>query len=69
MLRGCQRGNQVLIFLSEADLPLELLAMPLSFVRFVQDSLFRRSSGFTAECRTSLLRFQPRAVGIGSDLV
>ncbi|HVH86740.1 MAG TPA: hypothetical protein VM912_08450, partial [Terriglobales bacterium] len=23
MLRGCRRGNQVLIFLSEADLPLE----------------------------------------------
>jgi len=29
ILRGCQRGNQVLIFLSEADLPLEPLALPL----------------------------------------
>jgi hypothetical protein len=29
MLRGYRRGNQVLIFLSEADLPLEPLAVPL----------------------------------------
>lgn len=29
MLCGCRRGNQVLTFLSEADLPLEPLAVPL----------------------------------------
>jgi len=32
------------------------------FVLFVQEGPDRRSSGFTEECRTSLLRFQPRAV-------
>jgi hypothetical protein len=29
MLRGCRRGNQVLIFLCEADLPLEPWRLPL----------------------------------------
>ena len=34
----------------------------LSFVLFVQEGSDRRSSGFTAECRTSLLPFQRCAV-------
>jgi hypothetical protein len=34
----------------------------LSFVLFVQEGQNRSTSGFTAECCTRLLAFQPRAV-------